>query len=658
MVRKPRPKKTNRVKASAGRRRKPAAVPSSLPDDIEAMRLVMEHLPLAFAVFDADDRLAFYNSRYAKMSRLPKRELSGNPTFEKIIRRIVARNVVSGIGDNPEDWIERRLEHHRNPGKAVEIPIRNGRWMKVLERRADQDFTILVYEDITKQKNNAEIILQREEYLRHVMETVLNAIITIDARGLIDTFNPAAEKVFGYNADEVVSMNVKMLMPKPYRMEHDKHLKRYLKTGTRHVIGSGREVMGQRKDGTVFPMNIAVSEHRKDGKPMFIGVVSDITEQRAAAEALRMSEERYALVTKASNEGIWDWDIKTGKLYVSHRVEELLGPKAGYWFRKNSVYKIIHPDDRTAYKDALVRHLKGETPSFECEFRSIDNAVEPRWLRNRGLALRDARGRAVRMTGSIADISGRKRAEEEMLEATELAEVASRAKTEFLANVSHELRTPLNAIIGFSDLITSEVFGPIGSDKYSDYAKTINDSGQHLLGIINDILDVSRIEIGKLDFRPEPVDLTAAIDTCMRLIRSRADTAGLTLRRNVQKGLPKLRADPRRIKQVILNLLSNATKFTANGGTVTLRARLTPTGTLVVSVTDTGIGMKAADVKKVMLPFVQVDSKLARKYEGTGLGLPLAKSFVELHGGTIKIKSAPRKGTTVSVYLPPEILIS
>jgi len=622
------------------------------------MRFVMEYLPLAFAVFDADDRLAFYNSRYAKMSHLPKRKLSGNPTFEEIIRGIVSRDVIDGIGDNPEDWIEKRLEQHRNPGKAIEIPIRNGKWMKVLEQRTEQDFTILVYEDITKQKNNAGIILQREEYLRRVMETVLDAIITIDTRGLIDTFNPAAEKVFGYNADEVVGRNVKVLMPQPYRKEHDGHLKRYLQTGTRHVIGTGREVMGQRKDGTVFPMTIALSEHRQDGKPMFIGVVNDITIQKAQAEALRMSEERYALVTKASNEGIWDWDIKTGELYVSNRVEELLGPKSGYWFRKDSVYKIIHADDRAAYKDAMVRHLKGEAPSFECEFRISGKTHGMRWLRARGLALRDARGRAVRMTGSIADISERKRAEEEMQEATEMAEVASRAKTEFLANVSHELRTPLNAIIGFSDLITSEVFGPVGNEKYADYSKTINDSGQHLLGIINDILDVSRIEIGKLDFQPELIDLTSAIDTCMRLIRSRSDAAGLSLRRNVQKDLPKLRADPRRIKQVLMNLLSNATKFTANGGTVTLKARLTPTGTMVLSVTDTGIGMKEADVKKVMLPFVQVDSKLARKYEGTGLGLTLAKSFVELHGGTMKIKSAPRKGTTVSVYFPPEILIS
>jgi len=657
MVRKPRPKKTSRGNAPAGGRQHDASA-ASLPDDIEAMRQAIEYMPHGVAAFDAGDRLAFHNSRYAEMSRLPKRELSGSPTFEEITGRIVARNVIAGIGDNPEDWIKRRLERHRNPDGAHEVQQRGGNWLRVHERRTDQGFTIIIYEDITKQKNNAEIILQREEYLRHVMETVLDAIITIDARGLIDTFNPAAEKVFGYNADEVIGRNVKVLMPQPFHREHDGYLKTYLKTGTRHVIGSGSEVMGQHKDGTVFPMNIAVSEHRQNGKPMFIGAVSDITEQKTAAEALRMSEERYALVTKASNEGIWDWDIKTGELYISHRVGELLGPKTGYWSRKNSVYKIIHPDDRGAYKDALVRHLKGETSSFECEFRNIDNSGESRWLRNRGLALRDARGRAVRMTGSIADISARKRAEEEMLEATEMAEVASRAKTEFLANVSHELRTPLNAIIGFSDLITSEVFGPVGNEKYSDYARTINDSGQHLLGIINDILDVSRIEIGKLDFHPEPVDLAIAIDTCMRLIRSRTDAAGLSLRRNVQKGLPKLRADPRRIKQVIMNLLSNATKFTASGGTVTLKARLTPTGTLVVSIADTGIGMKEADVKKVMLPFVQVDSKLARKYEGTGLGLPLAKSFVELHGGTMKIKSAPRKGTTVSVYLPPEILIT
>jgi signal transduction histidine kinase len=314
-------------------------------------------------------------------------------------------------------------------------------------------------------------------------------------------------------------------------------------------------------------------------------------------------------------------------------------------------------EDRSGYRDTIIAHLKGETPVFEYESRhkGVDGNIH--WLRSRGMALRGSDGRAYRMIGSIGDVTERKQNEVALREALEQAEIANRSKTDFLANISHELRTPLNAIIGFSDLMTSEIFGPIGVDKYREYTETISESGHHLLDIINDILDIARIEVGKVDFRPERVKLEPVFEACLRLIRERAEKAGLTLRRNIQGDLPDIKADPRRLKQILLNLLSNAVKFTPKKGTVTLKARVTKAGTLVISISDTGIGMKAADIPNVMTPFVQVDSKLSRSYEGTGLGLPLTKSFIELHGGDMGIKSSPGKGTTVTVYFPPEIQV-
>jgi signal transduction histidine kinase len=241
--------------------------------------------------------------------------------------------------------------------------------------------------------------------------------------------------------------------------------------------------------------------------------------------------------------------------------------------------------------------------------------------------------------------------------AKEEAEAASRSKSEFLANMSHELRTPLNAIIGFSDVMAGEKFGPLGNERYVQYIHDVGDSGRHLLSLINDVLDISKVECGKLDLLEEAVDLAEIIDGSLRLMRQRAEAAQVALTADVEASLPQLWADGRRIKQVVLNLLSNAVKFTPAGGNVSVRAFAGGNG-LRFAVSDSGIGMDAAGIELALRPFGQVDSSLARKYSGTGLGLPLSKAIAELHGGTLEIVSRPGEGTVVTVALPPHRIIA
>jgi len=252
------------------------------------------------------------------------------------------------------------------------------------------------------------------------------------------------------------------------------------------------------------------------------------------------------------------------------------------------------------------------------------------------------------------EIARRKQANKAMFAAIKNAEIANRAKSELMANMSHELRTPLNAIIGFSDSISGEIFGPIGNDKYHEYINDIHNSGQHLLELINDILDVSAIEADALELHEETINLSTVIEASVHLIRPLAEKGQVSVSVAVEPEAPLIYADERRVKQVMINLLSNAIKFSPKGEQVSVNVRLTEEGSLTIAVADTGVGMDEEEVDKALSVFGQVDSGLNRKHEGSGLGLPLTKGLVERHGGTLEVKSKKDHGTLIMVTFPKE----
>jgi two-component system cell cycle sensor histidine kinase PleC len=260
--------------------------------------------------------------------------------------------------------------------------------------------------------------------------------------------------------------------------------------------------------------------------------------------------------------------------------------------------------------------------------------------------LRNSQHALERQADELADLA------EKYSEEKTRAEEASLAKSRFLANMSHELRTPLNAIIGFSEIMETGMFGPLGTEKYLEYCRDIHQSGQYLLDVINDILDMSKIEAGRIRLELAQVEIEPLLNDAMRVVGPRADEKRVTLRAVIAPGL-RLTADQRLLKQIMLNLLSNAVKFTPEGGRVAVHARVRG-GSLRIAIADTGIGIPRGALAKLGRPFEQVESLLTKSHQGSGLGLAIAKSLTLLHGGRLQIRSTPGRGTVVLVRLPIE----
>jgi PAS domain S-box-containing protein len=375
--------------------------------------------------------------------------------------------------------------------------------------------------------------------------------------------------------------------------------------------------------------------------------------EAATAEAnrrLQASEARFRDYAETASDWYWETDTEHRFSYISDRIRQFgVDPAECIGVRRiDNALDAADAEKWRAHAADLARHAPFS--DFVYRFTAGDTG---RYASVGGKPLFDEAGRFVGYRGSGRDVTEAIRSKRRLRDALVMAETANRAKSEFLAGMSHELRTPLNAIIGFSDLVRSGIAGAM-APKVMEYVEDIHYSGQHLLKMINDILEISRIEAGAIKLNETAVDVGEAIAVCARLLAPRASEGGLTLDVAIDDGLPALFIDETRLKQILLNLLSNAVKFTPSGGHVTARAMMIESGAMRIAVIDDGIGMTAEEVELAMLPFRQVNSNLARRSEGTGLGLPLTKAFVELHGGRLIVDSAPGSGTTASIVFPRE----
>ncbi|UES51912.1 PAS domain-containing sensor histidine kinase [Roseibium aggregatum] len=412
-------------------------------------------------------------------------------------------------------------------------------------------------------------------------------------------------------------------------------------------------------------------------EPHLIGICIDITEQHELAEQSRMADLRLRDAIETISEAFVLWNARN----------ELVICNSNYQSLHSLPNAVIKPG--TPYKDVMAAASNAEVAPQPVTLRqrggAPDGSYEAQLEDGRWLQISERRTKDGGFVSVGTDITPLKKHEEKLIDSEKRlratvsdlqksrqtlevqarqlvemaekyqeektrAEAANKAKSEFLANISHELRTPLNAIIGFSDIMTQEMFGPVGTDRYSDYCKDIYSSGTYLLNVINDILDMSKIEAGRMSIETETVNASESAEDASRIVTGAATEKNITVTTDVVENV-SVHADKRALKQILLNLLANAVKFTPDNGTVTLRAR--PRGDkLHFEVIDTGIGISERDIERLAQPFVQVENQFTKTHQGSGLGLAIARSLVELHGGALVIKSEVKKGTTVSFTLP------
>ena len=427
----------------------------------------------------------------------------------------------------------------------------------------------------------------------------------------------------------------------------------------RYILSPMLDLRGRlvaaKKDPDHADRYVALENHNRDELGEMVEALNALLQQVASLRLRerRENEQRFKDFANAASDWFWEMDETLHFSYFSPRFEKVTGvsPAAllGRTWRAFSDVSILSEAD-SQYVEALRSHMPFR--NFEFSYRRSDGEIS--YQSANGNPIFNEKGRFMGYRGTGRDVTASHLAGEQLRVAKEQAEAANRAKSEFLANMSHELRTPLNAINGFSELMISSVEATPGADKLVGYAKDINESGQHLLQVINDILDLSKIEAGKLELYEDTLDVAVLLKSCMTIMNERIQERGLTFTCDIPEESFYLWGDERKLKQILINLLSNAVKFTPEGGSVTLEVSDSDDYSVSFKVIDSGIGMSPASIPQIMEPFTQVDSKLNRKYEGTGLGLPLTKALVELHGGRLELTSQLGEGTIALVCLPPE----
>lgn len=491
-----------------------------LRESEERLRVVIDNSPSFITVKDLNGKFMLVNQTHTEIFGLSSRDIMGKTCFD-----FLPQKTAESITAQDREVLETKsivVEERENPtqqGNRFYIVAK----FPILDRYGSVKGVGTIGTDITERKQAEIKVAESEQRFSQVLDNAVSGVITIDDHGIVQSFNRAAEEIFGYAAKDVIGKNIKMLMPGSFATHHDAYIANYVRSGEAKIIGIGREVEGLRKDGSNFPMDLGISELTASGQHLF--------------------------------------------------------------------------------------------------------------------------------TGTVTDISERKKWEVDLLAAKEEAEKSNQAKSEFLSSMSHELRTPLNAILGFTQLLNTDHDNPL-TEGQVDATEQVLKSGDHLLSLIDEVLDLAQIESGNVALNAEPQDPTPVIDSCATIAGNLAEQKGLEFYDRTQVwNLPEISIDETRFRQVLLNLLSNAVKYNRDGGTVTLSVEETPEGALRLSVVDTGIGIAEEKQAQIFTPFSRLGLENS-DITGTGIGLTITKELTEAMGGRIGFESTHNQGSTFWLEFP------
>ena len=609
----------------------------------------IESISTGFSLWDSDDRMVLCNSKWREAHPEMDRLAEPGIPFEEYFTGVAKVAVYDPEMGDLETQVRERMEYHNNTPSHHEQHFMDGRWVNIHEYDTHDGGTVILWTDISDRKKAEQSLEESERRFRNLIEGSIQGVLIHDRHKPLFV-NQAYAEIFGYDDPDDLFAHGDALGHVALH-ERDR-MKEYSESRVRgEETPETYEFEGVRKDGSsIWVENRARVVIWEDRKAIQRTIV-DITERKRTEESLRQSEENYRNLVEGSVQGIFiHRDFKP--LFVNEVLVEMFGyDSPEEVMALPSVDLLYAPEERARLRDMYDARLRGRPVPGYYEFKGLKKDGTIIWLQRTTRTVTWEGEFAVQ--GAIMDITDIKNAEENLRRAKEIAETANRAKSEFLANMSHELRTPLNSVIGFSEVIKDQHIGPPGGKQYLEYANYIYSSGQHLLGLISDILDVSKIEVGEMDVSEDNIDAGTVVETCAKMIKERADRAKVRLTVENAQGCPGLVGDERRLKQILLNLLSNAVKFTPPQGKVNVGARPLEGG-VQFWVADTGIGISEEDIPLVLKPFAQVASSQTRGHEGTGLGLSLAQSLSELQGAQLEIKSKTGEGTTVTVNFPSD----